>query len=113
MAAVIDEPKTYSEAMSSAFKTEWRKAMEEEMTSLEQNNTWCLEKLPTDQTAIGCKWVYRVKYKSDGTILRFKARLCAKGYSQTAGIDYHEMFSSVIRYDSIRIILALAAAENM
>lgn len=61
-----------------------------------------------------CNWVYRIKQnKPDGSIARFKARLCAKGYSQRPGIDYGEIFAPVIRYESIRILSALAAIRDM
>ncbi|GKB80093.1 retrovirus-related pol polyprotein from transposon TNT 1-94 [Tanacetum coccineum] len=66
------EPVTYYEAMKD---TRWRSAMDSELEALEQNKTWTIEKLPPHKKALGCKWVYKIKYKSDGTIERFKARL--------------------------------------
>ena len=64
----------------------WEKAMDEEMVALDVNKTWDLMPLPEDKKAIGCKWVYKVKHKADGTIENYKARLVAKGYAQTYGI---------------------------
>ena len=58
-----------------------REAMDKEIQTLEQNHTWELTSLPPGKTPIGCKWVHRIKLKSDGTIDRYKARLVAKGYT--------------------------------
>ena len=59
-----------------------RKAIvDEEMKSLEKNETWELVDLPLGKKPIGCQWIYNVKYKVDGTIERFKARLTTKGYT--------------------------------
>ncbi|GKB79977.1 retrovirus-related pol polyprotein from transposon TNT 1-94 [Tanacetum coccineum] len=66
------EPVTYYEAIKDK---RWRSAMDSELEALEQNKTWTIEKLPPNNKALGCKWVYKIKYKSDGTIERFKARL--------------------------------------
>ncbi|KAL0403040.1 UNVERIFIED_CONTAM: Retrovirus-related Pol polyprotein from transposon RE1 [Sesamum radiatum] len=68
-------------------KLEWDNAMREELTALEKNNTWDIVDLPQSKRAIGCKWVFKVKLKSDGTVDRYKARLVAKGYNQLKIID--------------------------
>jgi hypothetical protein len=100
----MDEPQTYAEA---SRKKEWNEVMEEELNALVRNDTWDLVNLPKGKEVIGTKWVYKTKYKSDGTIDKYKARLVAKGYAQREGIDYTETFSLVAKMDTIRMVIAL------
>lgn len=112
-AIVTGEPQTYKEAVSSEDAEKWEQAMAEEMASLKKNKTWNLEPLPPTRRAIDCKWVYKIKRKPDGSVDRYKARLCAKGYLQQKGIDYSETFAPVVRYDSVRVLLAIATINDM
>lgn len=75
----IDEPYNYEEAKD---HKEWMNAMQEEYDSIMDNGTWELTELPTNKIPIGSKWLFKTKFKSNGTIDKFKPRLVAKGYSQ-------------------------------
>ena len=103
------EPTCYEQAAS---QSHWKIAMQSELAALEANNTWFLTPLPPGKQAIGCRWVYKIKRKSDGSLERYKARLVAKGYTQLEGIDYHDTFSPTAKMVTIRCLLALAAAQN-
>jgi hypothetical protein len=87
---------------------EWKNAMEEEYESIMKTNTWELTELPKHKNPIGCKWIYKPKFKSDGSIDKYKARLVAKGYSQTKGIDYVEKIAPIAKSNTIRLLISLA-----
>ena len=82
--------------------------MMEEMSALIKNNTWEVVDLPIGKRKVGCKWVFTTKFRADGTLERYKARLVVNGYTQTHGIDYHETFALVAKMNTIRILLSLA-----
>ena len=82
--------------------------MVEEMKAPQKKHTWEMVELPMGKKTLGCKWVFSVKYKSDGAIDRYKARLVAKGYAHTYGIDYLETFAHVAKMNTVKVILSLA-----
>ena len=86
--------------------------MEEEMDSLMHNQTWDLVRLPESKTTLQNKWVYRLK-EEDGGKQRYKAILVVKGFAQKKGIDFDEIFSPVVKMNSIRTILSLVATEDL
>ena len=107
--STIDSIKIPTSVQEALKDENWIRAMNEEMSALERNETWEIVERPKDKKAVGCRWIYTVKYKSDGTLDRYKARLVAKGYTQTYGIDYEETFAPVAKMNTVRIILSLAA----
>ena len=105
-----EEPLSYIEA---AHEDVWRWAMREEMLAIDRNNTWELEIPPLDCRPIGLKWIFKLKKNPQGEVIKHKARLLVKGYSQRKGIDYEEVYAPVIRFETIRILIALEALNHL
>jgi hypothetical protein len=87
--------------------------MVEEMESLYKNETWDLVKLPSGRKPVGSKWVFKKKMNVVGQVEKFKARMVVKGYSQVKGVDFSEIFSSVEKLNSIRVLMYLDATFNL
>ena len=103
------EPTFYHQA---AKFPHWQQAMSEELQAMEENNTWSVVPLPKGKHSIGCRWVYKVKYKLDGQVDRYKARLVAKGYTQQVGVDFLDTFSPVAKVTTVRILMSIAAIKH-
>ncbi|CAL9239421.1 unnamed protein product [Arabidopsis halleri] len=101
------EPQHYNEAV---LDENWRFAVKDEIEALEENGTWTVEDLPPDKKAIGCKWVFRLKYNADGSLERHKARLVVLGNNNQEGIDYSETFAPVAKMITVRAFLQQAAS---
>jgi len=91
----------------------WKKAIDLEVEALVKNNTCELVPLQNGKKYVGCKWVYSIKYKADGSFERYKARLVDKGFTQTYGVDYLETFAPDVKMNNVRVILYLAANYNL
>src|SRR3954468_13076229 len=101
-------PQTFEDAMLYTDLDNWLKAMKDKIDQLEKLGTYQLEDLPMGRQAVGNKWVYNTKINPDGTI-RHKAQLIAQGFSQWPGLDYFDTYSPVMRMESLRVLLAIAA----
>jgi len=103
------EPRFFHEAIKDPKR---REARAKEIEALELNHTWSIVDLPPSRKPISCKWVYKMKYHSDGSIERYKARLVIRGDKQVEGFDYTETFALVAKMASVRCFLTVAAARG-
>ena len=109
----ISLPKTYDEAVNDPeHGADWNEAIQEEIRSLIANGTWTEEPTPRGVNLVSTKWVFTIKTHADGTPERYKARLVARGFSQQYGEDYFDTFAPTVRMDTLRIFMAMIAAED-
>jgi hypothetical protein len=101
------------QALNGEDAKKWEMAMQEEYDSFVVNNIWSLVPLPNGTKPISCKWVFTIKHGVDGEIERYKARLVARGFTQTFGVDYNEIFAFIAKFVLMRCILVVAAIEDM
>ncbi|XP_026432483.1 uncharacterized protein LOC113329876 [Papaver somniferum] len=100
----ITEPKSFKSAIKMPV---WATTMKEEHIALKDNDTWDYVPYHPGMNVLGCKWVYKVKLKADGTFERCKARLVAKAYDQLDGVDYSETYSPVVKAPTIKTVLTI------
>jgi len=103
------EPSSYKEAILNPF---WQQVMHKKLSTLHKIDTWDLVPLPPGKSVVGCRWVYKIKTNSDGSIERYKARVVAKGYSQQYGMDYEETFASVAKMTIICTLIIVASIHQ-
>ena len=108
----LEEPSNFTEANQSEQQEEWQQAINSELLSIWSNNVWHKEDLPEGVKPLTTKWVFKIKRGEHGQILKFKARLCVRGFEQEQGIDFEEVFSPVMRHNSLRTLLSLAAVHD-
>jgi len=89
----------------------WHSAMESEITALHANDTRSLVLHEPSMNVVGCRWVYKIKRRADGTVERYKAHLVARGFSQQEGIDYSKTFSPVVKPTTVHLVLAIAVSN--
>ncbi|CAI7849297.1 unnamed protein product, partial [Closterium sp. NIES-53] len=105
----VPKPKTLVEALSGPDAEKWKQSVKEEYDSLLENETWELCELPPGKKAISSKLIFRHKYGPDGELTRYKSRLVAKGFQQTKGKDFDEIFAPVGKGTTLRVMLGTAA----
>ena len=103
------EPHSYSEAQR---YLEWVVAMNQELNALQANHTWVLTPLPSCKKVLSSKWVYKTKYKAEGSVERHKARLVIIGFQQVKDKDYKHTFSPVAKLTAVRVFIALPTAKD-
>lgn len=107
-------PQTYREAIEDPVHGQkWKEAVDRELAALASFNTWRLEDLPAGKNLVSSRWVFSLKKDQQGRIVKFKARLVARGFSQRKGVDFEETFAPTVKYDSLRMALAIATAEDL
>ena len=109
----LADPMSVTEARAAVDRDEWNMAMEAEMRSLRLNKVWDLVEPPPNRKIIGSKWIFKRKFNADGVLERHKARLVAQGCTQKFGLDYEETYSPVVRFESIRVLLAMGAQYDL
>ena len=87
--------------------------MQDEYDALIENGTWYLVDPPSDCNIISSRWTYKVKRDEKGDVDRFRCRVVGRGFSQIYGLDYTETYSPVVKHDSLRVILSIAAAKDL
>lgn len=102
------DPASHTEALENK---DWLQAMKLEFQALQDNNTWTLMIPPKKVNVIDCKWVFKLKRKTNGEIERHKARLVAKGFKQKFRVDYEETYSPVVKFSTVRLLLSLAVSR--
>ncbi len=110
---LVDDPITFKQAIYSKESVFWKEAIQNEIDSILQNQTWDLVDLPPGAKPIGCKWIFKRKLKPDGSVDKYKARLVAKGFTQKENVDYFDTFAPVSRISSIRVLFALASVHKL
>ena len=103
------EPINFEDAMTDQ---RWVEAMTEELKSIEKNQVWELVSQPKSKKPIDVKWIYKIKTNPEGKVVKYKARLVARGFLQKAGIDYKDVFAPIARIETIRTVVAIASLKN-
>lgn len=111
--AFLGDPSTLGEVLNCEDASKWEVAMEEEYKALIHKGTWELAPLPPNRSSVGCKWVFSTKRDALGHVVRYKARLVARGFTQVEGVDFNETFAPVAKFNTIRCVVSIGAAMDL
>ncbi|MCO5564246.1 hypothetical protein L7F22_017904 [Adiantum nelumboides] len=109
MSQIQDTPVEPSSVQEALQHNCWKRAMHAELDAIERNKTWTLVPRPPKRKVVSTKWIFKTKYKADGSLNKHKARLVARGFSQRPGVDFDETYAPIARMTTIRTVLCLAA----
>ena len=113
MSITDDDPRNVKEVVDSEDSDLWKKAMDEEMDSLDKNEAWNLFQLSSRRKSIGRKWLFKKKLNAEGKVDKYKSCLVAKAYSKVEGIDFGEIFSPIEKLTYIRFLLSITVAFDL
>ena len=105
----IQIPNNIQEALQIS---KWNTIIEEEIRALEKNGTWELIELLEGKSPVKSKWIFTIKYKANGSVDRYKARLIAKGFTQSHEIEHHETLAPMAKLNTIRVLLSLVVNRD-
>ena len=108
--SAADDPKTYKQAMKLPDAQEWKDACVAEVASLIENKAYTAVDGPSHKQVVTSKWVFKKKRSMSGAVEKYKARLVARGFTQEEGVD---TFATMVRCESVRLMLAEVAAHNL
>ena len=106
-------PRTAREALIGKDGNLWLQAMEKEIENIESKGTWIETIVPEGRKPIDSRWVFAIKTDADGKVIKYKARVVARGFSQQPGIDYEETYAPVSRLASLRLFLTVVATMDL
>ena len=107
------DPKTYKQAMRLLNAPSWLEACAAEVASLVENKVYEVVDRPASQQIITSKWVFKKKRGLTGAVEKYKAKIVAGGFMQEEGVDYGETYSPTVRFESIRMMLTVAASDGL
>ena len=106
------DPLTLSQATKRPDWPKWEEAIQSELKSLAAFDTFDVVTLPPGKKPVGCKYVFKIKYKPDGSVEKYKVTLVAQGFLQQEGVDYNEVFAPVVDRTTISLLLAIGNPED-
>ena len=112
-ADVQEDPQSYRAAMQDPRSDLWQEAINKELKSVKDTGTWQEVKFPEGASLVDSKWVFKTKLNERGEVIKYKARIVARGFTQEYGVDYFDTYSPVARLTSLRILLTIVAAQDL